>query len=169
MFSSCSMDSLFCAPCGRLQRSSEAFSYCIECEENLCRECITLHRGFRALINHHIVDLQYVIPYVDKSFFSTKVCIHYDYLLDFFCVSHDSLCCQGCVSTDHRHCDKVMPLQEASSNVKSSPLLSETTDSLSKLRSAAEAVAKNREENFKKKSTIRQTLLNNLLPIRKQC
>ncbi|XP_063448033.1 uncharacterized protein LOC134727583 [Mytilus trossulus] len=140
-----------CVPCARFDSELPSIKFCMDCEETLCRDCVKAHKTIKMLMAHHLTDLEASreMPAVVMS--SRKHCLsHSDFILDFYCTYHDFLCCQSCISTDHRGCDKVLPLKEASKTIKTSALFVDTTDDFKKILLTTEEVIKNRKCNIKK-------------------
>ena len=77
-----------------LKKHSEidAINYCHDCNKYLCNKCQNLHSEL--FDDHHL----YSIDKYNKDFF-TGFCQeehHNQFKLEFFCKSHNKLCCIGC-------------------------------------------------------------------------
>ena len=109
-----------CDPCFRIDNTSDkqAAKYCVDCEDKLCFDCIRAHKGSKASFNHHIIHLDVAYSLPEESIASKRICKrHSDFIMDFFCTFHDTLCCRNCIADDHRSCDKVVPLEKAAEGV----------------------------------------------------
>ncbi|VDI70725.1 Hypothetical predicted protein [Mytilus galloprovincialis] len=141
----------FCAPCARIDDSSPSVKFCMDCEEMLCNDCVRAHKTIKILMSHHLIDVETSLAMPVKVMTSQKQCSsHSDFILDFYCTYHDSVCCQSCISIEHRGCDKVLPLKEASKDIKDSALLSDTTDGLNQILLTTEEIIKNRKTSIQK-------------------
>ena len=65
------------------------------------------------------------------------------------------------MSEDHRSCDKVMPLEMASNNAKTSPLLHDISDGMKQIHLTLKTAVQNRRENrdrmkIEEKNIVRQ-------------
>ena len=60
MFSGMAASNPQCDQCSRLYKNSEATSWCFECEESLCTDCVDAHKASKASMNHHTIDLKEV-------------------------------------------------------------------------------------------------------------
>ncbi|CAC5399347.1 unnamed protein product [Mytilus coruscus] len=141
----------FCAPCARIDNSSTSIKFCMDCEETLCCDCVRAHKTIKILMAHHLIDLEEVSAMPVEVMSSQKHCAtHSDFILDFFCTYHDSLCCQSCIAIEHRGCDKVLPLKKASRDIKLSALSSDITDGLNQIFFTTEEVLKNRSSIIQK-------------------
>ncbi|XP_071177796.1 protein wech-like [Mytilus edulis] len=141
----------FCAPCARIDNSSPSVKFCMDCEETLCNECLRAHKTIKILMSHHLIDLEASLAMPVKVMSSQNHCsFHSDFILDFYCTYHDSVCCQSCISIEHRGCDKVLTLKEASKDIKASALLSNTTEGLNQILLTTEEIIKNRKSNIQK-------------------
>ncbi|XP_052075317.1 tripartite motif-containing protein 45-like [Mytilus californianus] len=109
---------MFCGTCDRRSRSTKAVKYCTDCEDGFCSECLDFHGSMKVSSSHHVID----INAVDGIGFNiSKFCkVHPDMVLEYFCSDHDKLCCRSCMASDHRSCDKILPIEVAAKGVKSS-------------------------------------------------
>lgn len=141
----------FCAPCARLDNSSKSINFCMDCEETLCEDCVRAHKAIKVLMAHHLIDLEAVEVMPIKVMPSQKQCLsHSDFNLDYYCTYHDSLCCHNCIPVEHRGCDKVLTLKEASRDIKISALFCDITDGLNQMFLTTEEVIKDRENTIQK-------------------
>ena len=117
----------FCEPCQSEDLSSPAVKWCTECEEALCTDCERSHRKSKASKHHTLADLV-----SGKTLPKVKVqdCKLHDggQKIDLFCIDHDELCCRICMTENHRSCSKVVPIDVAAKDVKSSAMLSHISE-----------------------------------------
>ena len=108
-----------CNPCSRVDESSSATRWCVDCEDALCINCVKAHKGHKASTNHHVIDIGVISTLPTEALKTQTTCSrHPDYIMDFFCTHHQISCCGNCILEEHRSCDKVMPLEKASENAK---------------------------------------------------
>ena len=71
----------------------EANNYCLECKIYLCNKCQNFHSEI--LQNHHTYNLN-----EDINEIFTGICKEKDHFdnLNFYCKSHNQLCCGICIS-----------------------------------------------------------------------
>ncbi|CAG2190138.1 unnamed protein product [Mytilus edulis] len=145
------MSSPCCDGCFRIDKSAISIRFCMDCEESLCHECVTAHKTIKSLTSHQLVDLKDSSAGKVKDLAAKRYCkTHKDYTLEYFCTYHDTLCCHACIPVDHRACDKILPLNEASKDVKSSALFSDISDGLKLVSTSSSAIMHNREENIQR-------------------
>ncbi|XP_063448035.1 transcription intermediary factor 1-alpha-like [Mytilus trossulus] len=145
------MSSPCCDGCFRVDKSTNAVRFCMDCEESLCHECVAAHKTIKILTTHQLVDLKDSSAGKRKDLAAKRYCkTHKDYTLEYFCTYHDTLCCHACIPVDHRACDKILPLNEASKDVKSSALFSDISDGLKLVSTTASETMQNREENIQR-------------------
>ncbi|XP_076108367.1 uncharacterized protein LOC143076461 [Mytilus galloprovincialis] len=136
-----------CLPCSRNDKSAAADKWCVDCEDSLCKICVTAHRGNKASMRHHIIDLQAATMLIGDTLASQRQCpSHQDFTMDFFCTHHDVLCCRHCMSVSHRSCDKVVPLEIACKGAKNSTLYRDITDEMKQIRSTRNRIIQNDKE-----------------------
>lgn len=155
MFSGMAASSQQCDPCSRLYKNSEATSWCFECEESLCTDCVQAHKASKASMNHHIIDLKddsIIKP--NQTLPIQRYCsVHPEFVLDFFCTQHDATCCRHCMSEVHRSCDKVVPIEIASKGAKTSSFCGDISDGMKQVHSTLQTIIQNRTVNLE---TIKQ-------------
>ncbi|VDH95940.1 Hypothetical predicted protein [Mytilus galloprovincialis] len=145
------MSATYCDGCFRVDKSTNAVRFCMDCEESLCHECVAAHKTIKILTTHQLVDLKDSTAGKVKDLAAKKYCkTHNDYTLEYFCTYHDTLCCHACIPVDHRACDTILPLNEASKDVKSSALFSDISDGLKLVSTTASETIHNREENIQR-------------------
>ena len=71
----------------------DAITYCPECKVYMCNKCEQFHSEL--FQNHHSFDL-----YKDINEIFTGICKESKHLneLEYFCNSHNQLCCAACIS-----------------------------------------------------------------------
>ena len=120
-----------CDPCTRIDENVPASKWCVDCEDALCITCVKSHKGSKVSMTHHVTDMEVISTLPDEVLTTqTKCSKHPSFLMDIFCSQHDVTCCRSCMSEDHRSCDKVMPLEMASNNAKTSSLFHDISQSM---------------------------------------
>jgi len=130
--------------------------YCKDCKVYMCNKCINFHSKF--LENHILINLE---KEIDEIF--TGICTeenHHD-MLEYFCKSHNKLCCAACIAKIkrnqnglHKDCDVCLIediKQEKKNKIKKNiKYLEDLSNNLEKLifslKSIFEKIKKNKEE-----------------------
>ncbi|XP_063397048.1 E3 ubiquitin-protein ligase TRIM71-like [Mytilus trossulus] len=147
----------FCDPCTKANLSVSATKYCSDCEERLCPACVESHARFKAFTSHHVIDLSSIDFNIPVS--AKKICdVHPDILLDYYCTDHELVCCRACIPKDHRKCEKVLPLEHASKDVKKSALFTDVMQDIKHLITTLTNVQDNRESNLQRLSKTRSVI-----------
>ena len=137
-----------CDPCSRIDENSPATKWCVDCEDALCMNCIKAHKGNRVTMTHHVIDIEVISTLPGEVLTTQEKCSrHPDFIMDFFCNQHHVICCRNCMSEDHRSCDKVMPLEIASNNAKTSPLFHDISEGMTQVHLTLKTAVQNRREN----------------------
>ncbi|XP_071179934.1 E3 ubiquitin-protein ligase TRIM56-like [Mytilus edulis] len=145
------MSSPCCDGCFRIDKSAVSIRFCMDCEESLCNDCVTAHKTIKSLTSHQLVYLNNASAGKVKDLAAKRYCkTHTDYTLEYFCTYHDTLCCHACIPVNHRACEKILPLNEASKDVKSSALFSDISDGLKLVSTSSSAIMHNRQENIQR-------------------
>ena len=151
-----------CHSCTRIDENVPASKWCVDCEDALCVTCVKSHKGSKVSMTHHVIDMEVISTLSDEVLTTqTKCSNHPDFIMDFFCNQHHVICCRRCMSEDHRSCDKVMPLEMASNNAKTSSLFQDISQSMKQVHLMLKTVVQNRRENrdrmkIEEKTIVRQ-------------
>ncbi|VDI38426.1 Hypothetical predicted protein [Mytilus galloprovincialis] len=147
----------FCDPCTKANLSVSATRYCSDCEERLCPACVESHARFKALTSHHVIDLSSIDLNIPVS--AKKICnLHPDMLLDYYCTDHGIVCCRACIPKEHRKCEKVLPLEHASKDVKKSALFTDVMQDINQLITTLKHLQDNRESNLQRLSKTKSVI-----------
>ncbi|XP_072049539.1 E3 ubiquitin-protein ligase TRIM56-like [Amphiura filiformis] len=83
-----------------------AVARCTECDDYLCKRCVTMHKILRVLKNHPIVTLDELREgkFPEATAIEQKMCVkHKGEALLFYCETCDVPICRQCVVITHRH------------------------------------------------------------------
>lgn len=100
-----------CDSCDRLGDSQPAISWCPECCDQLCENCVKYHHGNRLTMQHKVCNI------ADKNhIYSKKVdyfCKNHRYnRLEVYCLVHEEPCCLLCATVSHSTCKQVSSLDD---------------------------------------------------------
>ncbi|CAC5383953.1 unnamed protein product [Mytilus coruscus] len=148
-----------CEPCSTLKKDRNAASWCMDCEESLCSYCVSSHKSFKGLKNHHIVDIKFRDSY---SMLNLK-CEKHSKEPEYYCSQHEEICCRDCLAEQHKACTNTMSLESASEGVQESCSLLDCLDRLEHISKTHQRIADDREkvatEVIKKGEDIKQKYL----------
>ena len=133
----------------------EAIFYCQECKVNMCKQCEKAHS--KLLKNHHIYSLD-----KDINEIFTGLCTKPNHSLElqFFCLTHNELCCAACISKvrlkgngQHKNCQiyyitkiKKLKMQNLEKNIKDLEELSGKLEpSIKELKSIYEKINESKD------------------------
>ena len=137
-----------CDSCTRIDENVPASKWCVDCEDALCITCAKSHKGSKVSMSHHVIDIEVISTLPDEVLITQAKCSkHPDFIMDFFCNQHHVICCRSCMSEDHRSCDKVMPLEMASNNAKTSSLFHDISQGMKQVHLTLKTAVQNRREN----------------------
>ena len=134
----------------------DAINYCVECKRSMCNKCTNHHNGF--LENHLLYNID---KDIEEIF--TGSCKEENHInkLEFFCRTHNILCCVACISKikdeiygQHKDCDvcKIKDIKDEKKNklgenIKFLEELSKNLQSsINELKILLEDINKNKEE-----------------------
>lgn len=134
--------SLFrCNTCSSKNISSVAIRFCSECQSHFCQQCVENHDLNAAFWQHNWTEMGSVT-------FGNTCSKHKGRTVDFFCVEHDCLSCQSCMTDDHFFCQKLVPLEEAANDVKQSVIFHDVSNALASITATIDKVIKSQKENI---------------------
>lgn len=139
----------FCDPCCRDDVHANATTLCTDCEEFLCGDCTRAHRKNKLSLAHVLLDINQIGSLPQSTVSSQTFCdIHQTTALDFYCPQHEKTCCRSCMIDVHRTCDRVIPISEASKNIKSDPIIDKVSAEIENLISTSDKLLKNGDDNI---------------------
>ncbi|XP_053391548.1 uncharacterized protein LOC123535890 [Mercenaria mercenaria] len=95
-------------PCLAFGQQIEAYGFCVDCQEYLCKNCFAYHQRTKASKHHQLVNKDYMDKHVvvKESDECTEKCqVHKKEVIKFFCPKHEALGCNDCIVLNHRACD----------------------------------------------------------------
>ena len=155
-------------------KDENAVMCCQECQINMCKRCENIHS--KLFKNHHLYSLD-----KDKSEIFTGLCTHkkHSLELEFYCQTHNKLCCAACISKikikgkgQHKDCEvcyikkiKNIKKQYLDKNLKNLKELSNKLEpSIKELKSIYEKINDRKEKlkiDVQKKFTKLKCEINN--------
>lgn len=152
-----------CSPCTLRHLTKPSTVFCIVCDEALCSDCKEHHKLLKILRDHqliHIEDYLLLPPFVRNI---NQYCEKHGEILEFFCQSHDVVCCKRCATTIHGKCtDNVKMLQDLIGEADSYPTFDDINKTLSELDNNTKAAIADRKSNMESLSEQKQTILRNI-------
>ena len=86
--------------------NQNASKFCCECNIYMCHKCLNIH--LKLFNNHHLLDLVGDITQIFNGFCKED---KHSNKLEFFCETHNQLCCLSCIGKDknienakHKNC-----------------------------------------------------------------
>ncbi|KAJ8316019.1 hypothetical protein KUTeg_006033 [Tegillarca granosa] len=108
-------DEKWCGPCYSDNEKTLSVSWCTQCSETLCENCVKYHRRFRKS-KHEIISVEEMKKEKTKPAQPLDVeepCMkHTGEVLKVYCVGHKEMCCVICLATSHRKCEQITTFEE---------------------------------------------------------
>ncbi|CAC5415692.1 USP16_45 [Mytilus coruscus] len=149
---------ILCGICDAQHITKTANFWCTDCDDGLCIECNSHHSFSKASRLHGVISIE------DYRKLSTDIsnivhhCIEHEKKLQIFCPHHDQLCCHLCLSTSHKDCTGMLPIEEMAKTCKSSGLMKSLQKSLEDLKNSIDRVVQDRQTNITKIKEQRQNI-----------
>lgn len=121
-----------CDNCDRLGDSQSAISWCPECCDQLCENCVKYHHGNRLTMQHKLCNIAN-----KEHIYSKRIdyfCKNHRYKrLEVYCSDHEEPCCLLCATVSHRTCKQVSSLDDCGQQcAEDTPYLLSKTEELQK-------------------------------------
>ncbi|VDI49318.1 Hypothetical predicted protein [Mytilus galloprovincialis] len=102
----------FCDICLARDLNKLAEEFCPQCEEVLCGDCRNHHKISKSSKSHQTISIGKYnkLPSFIKQIKHT--CEEHDCSLEFYCKSHDSLCCKLCLISGHKECKETIFIED---------------------------------------------------------
>ncbi|XP_052100900.1 uncharacterized protein LOC127734905 [Mytilus californianus] len=149
---------ILCGICDAQHITKTANFWCTECDDGLCIECNSHHSFSKASRLHGVISIE---DYRKLSTYISNIvqnCMEHEKKLQIFFPHHDQLCCHLCLSTSHKDCTGMLPIEEMAKTCKSRGLLESLQKSLEDLKNSIDRVVQDRQTNITKIQEQRQNI-----------
>ncbi|CAG2218838.1 unnamed protein product [Mytilus edulis] len=102
----------YCDICQSRHISKAAEEYCPVCEEALCSDCKDHHKLAKATKTHQVISID---EYNKLPAFIREIkqqCDEHGDKFEFFCPTHNELCCKRCITTTHNECKECKVIED---------------------------------------------------------
>ncbi|CAC5417689.1 unnamed protein product [Mytilus coruscus] len=125
----------FCTLCKQDNVTSDAVTWCTECEVFVCEECEKHHKRSRTSKDHKTISAEnyHELPSSIIIKETSYLCKVHDRRFELYCSFHACACCVQCIADKHQTCQTMNPLSDILKQVKSSaavPLLEKDLNDL---------------------------------------
>ncbi|XP_071150539.1 E3 ubiquitin/ISG15 ligase TRIM25-like [Mytilus edulis] len=155
-----------CGPCSERHITEPSEYWCAECEEAICNDCQEHHRVLKATRSHELVPID---KYKSLPSFITDIqqsCTNHNEKYQHYCVAHALPICFKCIK-EHQRCN-VIPLDEVTSNAKTSGQLQDLETRLVDLLQNIDRIGKDRMSNLARIEERKEIHLAEIKQIRNQ-
>lgn len=143
-------NSVNCEPCGFDGLSKSAHSWCNDCGEGFCDECVKDHKRTKILRSHHLISITDYLK--STELFFDENCEHHKEPYEFFCSQHNSILCLKFLQEHHSKC-KICKLSEAAKGSKTSTALADLEN---EIQSTSQTFAEYQEKEDKFNTDLKQ-------------
>ncbi|XP_069114766.1 LOW QUALITY PROTEIN: tripartite motif-containing protein 2-like [Argopecten irradians] len=158
-----------CSPCTRADVVTTPLSWCYDCGEALCEQCVSYHQRMKVLMDHTVLNLEEIRNKPGKLAETEELCeTHAGKVVEAFCFDHDRLCCLDCVTYDHKKCKKVKSLEEISTGIKSQGAVKSVADKLKWVEDHTVAVINSRSSTVEELDHKKEAILSQVALLREE-
>lgn len=128
-----------CGSCSDRGVATEAVSYCHDCEDFQCGECVDNHSKIKVLTRHKIAPIEHVTSgsQMSDSFDKHNIClVHQNEDIRFYCANHDAILCSNCVIEGHKACDILSDFEDIGMKLRNDDQTDKLGDNLKSLQKA---------------------------------
>eukprot|EP00105_Crassostrea_gigas_P026798 XP_011447875.1 PREDICTED: tripartite motif-containing protein 5 [Crassostrea gigas] len=109
-------NSIYCKSCQEDDEESKASSWCMDCSEVLCDDCVKCHKKVRLTRNHVVVAITECSASFHQSLSLDNCETHGGRKLEIICKEHLLPCCSVCVTKEHDGCKTFCQLEDVDAN-----------------------------------------------------
>lgn len=144
-----SLTSIPCHPCKEDGEDARGTSWCVECSDVLCDECVKCHRRSRPSRHHEVVSLTNISGTLSQKYPGLENCeTHGGRKIEVFCENHLAPCCSLCVIKEHGGCSSLCHIEEAAEKLLENDNVKNLQDDVEKLCTAIEGLIKGERVNI---------------------
>lgn len=144
-----SLTSIPCHPCKEDGEDARGTSWCVECSDVLCDECVKCHQRSRPSHHHEVVSLNDISQTLLQKYQGLENCeTHGGRKIEVLCENHHAPCCALCVIKEHGGCSSLCQIEEAAERLLGTDNVKNLQDDVEKLCSAIEGIIKGNRDNI---------------------
>ena len=164
-----------CSPCVREKKLIESTSFCKDCNEKLCPQCVQFHKKFQVLRTHAIVNIvEHLAIKEAKKAEKKKIhkvdvrCKHHHgKLIEMYCPEHDEVGCKACMAINHKGCGKPEFVVDKCEGISHGNELMNVKKDLHSMKIQVADLKLQRKGDLKRLTAERDTILHTLAEFRK--
>ncbi|KAL3892342.1 hypothetical protein ACJMK2_004555 [Sinanodonta woodiana] len=160
----------YCNGCQYVGESNTALGFCVVCEESLCNACLTAHKRTKSTRGHNVISIEELTsaPEHHVRFSEGFGCPdHQEKRIEYYCQSHETVCCADCFFSDHRTCDQVKSLSKDLPSLLSDLMPEEIMKQMKKIEKHLRTFITTNESNISKLDTAINKITAEIRTIRK--
>ncbi|WAQ95260.1 hypothetical protein MAR_027950 [Mya arenaria] len=154
-----------CTICEKEGNQSEATNFCMECNANLCPQCVGQHRKFPTMRAHKVLGKsarKHLERDVEEEENLLECQNHPGKMVDMYCSEHDEVWCGGCMAVYHKTCSNVIFITEAAKTILKSKAYKDNKANVTKMikeyAQLKQRVEKNMDNIAKQSDTVSGTI-----------
>lgn len=147
-----------------------AESWCSECQEALCKTCSNYHKTNKALKNHRMFNVKVLEeePILVRFTEDENCTLHREKRVEMYCKHHDSLCCIICVTSGHKQCESIIPIEEIAQEIRNNGDITDVTNQLKHANCEITQIIKDRQKNISDFTQQHQRIETDLVKFRQE-
>ncbi|XP_052100903.1 E3 ubiquitin/ISG15 ligase TRIM25-like [Mytilus californianus] len=159
---------VLCGICDAQHITKIADFWCPECDDGLCDKCKSHHSFSKASRHHDVISIEDYRKLPTEISSIMHHCTEHEKNLQMYCPRHDQLCCLLCISTSHKDCTGMLPIEDIAKTSQSSGLFESLQNSLEGMKNNIDRIVQDRQTNLTNIKAQRQKIYDGLKQLRKR-
>ncbi|XP_052769426.1 uncharacterized protein LOC128209441 [Mya arenaria] len=154
-----------CSVCKDEHLNKEAKYFCGDCSKFYCDKCLTFHAKIHK--RHVVLGRKDEDKWVGQGNTLALCHLHHPNVLELLCEEHDELCCQLCVTVNHRMCRSVRLISDLARGIQQTADYKQLPANITKVTDSLNQVRDARKENQNSLKTSGKSMLTKIKDLRK--
>ncbi|CAC5417939.1 unnamed protein product [Mytilus coruscus] len=137
-----------CGPCEARYKTTTAVSWCTDCDDGLCSQCLEDHKFNKASKKRQTIPVSQYVEIESVSSLIKLECKEHDQRLTFYCLDHYVTACVLCVPEKHKQCTRLKPIDELARHAKTSTELFDVERGIKELNNTVDELTNHRQRNI---------------------
>ncbi|XP_052817505.1 uncharacterized protein LOC128243660 [Mya arenaria] len=104
-----------CSPCQEDKLNTEAKYFCRDCSKYYCDQCLTFHS--KIMKQHAVLGYEDVDKWGGRGDTLISCDLHSSKVIELLCEDHAEMCCQFCVTLNHRMCRSINLISDLAKDI----------------------------------------------------
>ncbi|XP_052815308.1 uncharacterized protein LOC128242256 [Mya arenaria] len=155
-----------CSPCQEDKLNTEAKYFCRDCSKYYCDQCLTFHS--KILKKHIVLGYEDVDKWGGRGDTFISCDLHSSKVIELMCEDHAEMCCQLCVTLNHRMCRSINLISDLAKGIHTMAYFKQLPSKVAKVTTSLNQVREVRKKNQCSLKTSGRSMLTKIKDLRKK-